>query len=216
MALSSRTLVLAAGITLLIGALIVGRLARSSAPKESGPPERPTAEVSIRKGPTAKPALAEAPPAAPSSSPDAQSQEERRLARAEMTLQAYLDATRYPPDARPIAERPDLALPHQAPVRTLPLARPDLARTAAQVTLRQDRYFAAAEQEIKLGITCSSDAGPARCEVLSARAMRPPDMPGAIDPVPVTFGDDGQGGATAVFHPARTVFSSYRVHISVT
>jgi hypothetical protein len=136
---------------------------------------------------------------------------DRRLVRAEETLAAYLASARYPPSCRPIAERPDLAEPHRVPVRRLPLS----GAARAKVTLRQDRYHAAGAEAVALGIACEIDGAPSSCEVLSASAAPPPDMPPA-GPAAVRFDDAGRGAVAARFAPGEQGFAGYQGPLRVT
>lgn len=135
-----------------------------------------------------------------------------RLDRAEELLENYRSATRYPPDARPLAERPDMQRPHSVPTRTLPLARDGQAAGSARVTLRQDRYFAVGDEQVTMSILCQRGATAVPCGVVSSQAVTPSTTPEVAGPVPVVFredGTDGDGAVTARFQPKDMGFSSY-------
>lgn len=176
-----------------------------------------------RVAPAATPQIARGPAPAPltlAPSPPTGTLAERRLARAELTLQSYLDATRYPPDARPLRERSDQERPHHVPSRRLPLARADRRLTVAQVTLRQDRHYVSGTERVALSIACADTEGPIACDVLSATASIPPDRPdaAAFAPVPVRFAPEPGAGAgvfTADFQPARDGFADHHGPIRV-
>ncbi|MRG93475.1 hypothetical protein [Polyangium spumosum] len=142
---------------------------------------------------------------------------EKRLARARHTLEGYLQATRYPPGARPLSEKPDLQKPHAVQPSTQPLARPDQKLTDARVTLSQDRLYLVGDEAARLAVTCETSEGPARCEVLRAEAKVPASMPQAntLPPAPVVFADDGAGSAAALFAPAKEGFGGYHGPIAI-
>jgi hypothetical protein len=164
--------------------------------------------------------------AAPTGAPalvDPRILKEGRLARAELTLDTYLESTQYPPYARPMSERPDLVRPHHVPTRQLPLARADQKPTSARITLHQDRYFLSGDEQATLSIQCETSAGPVPCEVLSASASVPPDMSHEGGPVAILFADQGRdgdqtagdGALTARVQPARQGFAAYHGPIRV-
>jgi hypothetical protein len=182
-------------------------VAAAPAPKPAG--AAPAAKGRVR-APAPSPAPAEA-ARAPSG--------DRRLARAEQALEAYLASAQYPPSCRPMAEKPDLVQPHHVSARTLPLAhRGEGAsdRGRARVTLRQDRYYAAGDEAVTLGITCALDGAPSTCEVLSATAAPAPDMPPVAGPAPVSFADAGDGSVSAQVLPSALGFAAYHGPIRVT
>ncbi|MDI1483727.1 hypothetical protein [Polyangium sp. y55x31] len=144
---------------------------------------------------------------------------EKRLERARHTLEGYMQATRYPPGARPLSEKPDLQKAHSVAKNTLPLARPDHKLTDARVTLEQDRLYLVGDEAARLRVSCTTSDGPARCEVLRAEARVPETMPQAntMPPARVAFADEGAGGTaiTALFAPAKEGFGGYHGPIAV-
>ncbi|MDI3286215.1 hypothetical protein [Polyangium sp. 15x6] len=144
---------------------------------------------------------------------------EKRLERARHTLEGYVQATRYPPGARPLSEKPDLQKPHSVAKNTLPLARPDHKLTDARVTLEQDRMYLVGDEAARLVVSCTTSDGPARCEVLRAEARVPETMPQAstMPPARVAFADEGAGGSAiaALFAPAKEGFGGYHGPIAV-
>jgi hypothetical protein len=148
-----------------------------------------------------------------------------RLARAELTLESYLQSAQYPPFSRPMSEAPDLVRPHHVDTTKLPLARPDRKLTDAKITLHQDRFLLVGDERVTLSIACETSAGPALCEVLTASARVPPDMahPSARSPIPVLFADQGRegdkvagdGALAAQLQPSTQGFTDYHGPIRV-
>lgn len=143
---------------------------------------------------------------------------ERRLARAEATLNGYLAGTRYPPTSRPMSEQPDQGDPRAAPPQKLPLARADKKLTDAHVILRQDRFFMAGDEQVTFSIACETSEGPAACEVLSSLARSAPRAPATIPSAPqaparsafVSFTPrEDPSSLAAVFCPAKEGFDGY-------
>ncbi len=149
---------------------------------------------------------------------------EKRLERARHTLDAYIEATRYPPHSRPISEHPDQVHPAE-PERDLPLD----AEGAVRILLRQDRVFLTGDETVHFFVRCQTREGaPAPCEVLKAGAREAEHRPGALalSEIPLTFSPDGSstgegqaGGFVASLTPSRDGFALYegtlRVHLEV-
>ncbi|MDC0743647.1 hypothetical protein [Polyangium mundeleinium] len=142
---------------------------------------------------------------------------ERRLERTRHTLEGYLQATRYPPGARPLSEKPDLQKAHSVAKSTQPLARSDKKLTDARVTLEQDRLYLVGDEAARLKVSCTTSEGPARCEVLRAEARVPETMPqaGNMPAAPVVFADEGGSAVTTLFAPAKEGFGGYHGPIAV-
>lgn len=119
---------------------------------------------------------------------------QKRLQRAQSTLDSYLESTRYPPTARPISEKPDLMKPRFEGALTAkqPLARADRKVTDAKVTTRQDRMFVAGDEAITFYLSCENSDGPQRCQV--DQAMLEASDPPAPLKVAARFADEGQPG----------------------
>jgi hypothetical protein len=225
-----RFVVLAAGAAVALG---VGSLALAlRAPSAKATPVRSIAEPARPSSPgRAEDRRAQAtPPEAANTKPIATSMRnapsddgETRLERAETLLENYQRATRYPPDARPIEERPDLVRPHHVPTRRLPLARDGKASETARVTLRQDRYFVTGDEQVTLVIGCQRGPNAVPCEVVSSQAAVPPEMPRSVGSTPVLFNDDGQDGdeasgdgvVAASLKPKASGFGAYHGPIRV-
>jgi hypothetical protein len=190
------TLGIAAAAALALG---VGLWARPSRAVAAAPSTRAEMKPTARRRAPAPPPVATARAVS------------RRLPRAEQNLEAYLASARYPPSCRPMAEKPDLAEPHRVPVRTLPLAH-----GRARVTLRQDRYYAAGDETVALGITCAIGGAPAPCDVISATAAPAPDMPPVAGPVAVAFTSADDGSVSAQLQPSAQGFAAYHGPLRVT
>jgi hypothetical protein len=152
---------------------------------------------------------------------------QQRYTRAEAAYNSYRDATRYPPESRPLAEHADQQRP-LAPVTEETALRDDKGRPAAGLRLRttQERVFLAGEESSRFSIEMLDPAGrPVPLTVRQAAAVSLGDS-AALAPqvrVPVRFGDDGKEGDTvegdgrhgAVLSPARQGFAGYAGTIRV-
>ncbi|HZI09728.1 MAG TPA: hypothetical protein VE153_04995 [Myxococcus sp.] len=168
----------------------------------------------------------------PAQSPKAQELQARRelwtkrLERAKHTLDAYLAATRYPPQSRPSSEHPDQMDPAE-PERRRPLSRDN---KDVQLRLKQDRVFLVGDEVVHFFVSCEdAHQGPRPCEVLSASAHEAEHMTGGAGPdaVPVAFVDSGAAGDvlagdrtfTGRFQPSKQGFPMYagtlRVNVRV-
>ncbi|CAM4015405.1 hypothetical protein G4177_05790 [Corallococcus sp. ZKHCc1 1396] len=167
-------------------------------------------------------------PAPPSLlSPEAREREARRelwqkrLERAKRSLEAYVAATRYPPESRPSREHPD-QMELAEPERTRPLS-PKAAQDGTsdvQLRLKQDKVFVVGDESVLFTVGCEdSRREPRPCEVLSAVAHEADHLlgPGGVAGVPITFGDGGRDGDavagdgihTGRFQPSRQGFAMF-------
>jgi hypothetical protein len=204
-----------------------GKATSHSPVAEGARPVRPRATGAPRNSPRheASPDPSAEPSAAFAALDNPDLLREGRLARAELTLETYLKATRYPPFSRPMSEQPDLVRPRHVDTAKLPLARADRKITDAKITLHQDRFLLVGDEQITLSIACETSAGPAPCEVTSASARVPPDMahPSAEAPIPVLFSDNGRdgdalagdGALAARVQPSTQGFTDYHGPIRV-
>jgi len=212
---SRKRLWIASTITLILGALVLlfaGHFGASArAPSEDAlmaAAPSPTMPAGARprmpppKGPSGE---------APASPDEERELWERRLERAQHTLDSYLQANRYPPESRPIEEQPDQVQPHHVPDVTHPLARKDRKLSDAKVTLRQDRFFLVGDEKVTFFISCENSEGPAPCEVLSSVARRYTSGAdaGVAEGLGVPFTDSGQGSMVAVLQPKTQGFADY-------
>jgi hypothetical protein len=209
-----------AGTALIAGAMLIAALLRRSAPRSASEDSllarAPRAPAAPRKEAAVPREAVRG--AADTAAPDAErSLWQQRLARAQRTLASYLEATRYPPGSRPLAEQPDQMKPHYVAPRTLPLSRKDGKLTDAKVLLGQDRFFLVADERVTFSLSCSTSEGPAACAIQSATASVPPSVEdaGARPTVPIGFAV-GEGRAfTAVFQPSAQGFAGYHGPIRV-
>ncbi|MCI0569177.1 MAG: hypothetical protein L0Y66_00340, partial [Myxococcaceae bacterium] len=92
---------------------------------------------------------------------------ERRLARAQLTLDGYRESTRYPHESRPIREHPDQVYP-ASPEREQLLDKEDPAGNV-RLRLKQEHVFLAGDQTVDFWVRCEDPQGAAvPCEVTSA------------------------------------------------
>ncbi len=151
---------------------------------------------------------------------------EQRLERAKRTLDAYVSATRYPPESRPSSEQVD-QMDLAEPERTRPLSRdnPDV-----QLRLKQDRVFVVGDETVHFVVGCEdAQRAPRPCQVVSASAHEAEHMTGGAGTaaVPLAFHDDGSAGDTLAgdgnftgrFQPSKQGFPMFsgtlRVGVSV-
>lgn len=214
----------AVAVLLLIGSLLFFYARRGGAPDrpseddllaQGSPPSRRAPFPAPRAQAPSKDPLSPPSPAAseePSSEPGSLWQ--KRLARAQGTLDTYLAATRYPPTSRPIEEQPDQVQPHFVSDHTVPLKRRDEKLTDARVTVHQDRYYVVGEEQVTFTIACLNSEGPAPCEVLSTRLRG--EGPGADAGAPTSgggmalpFTPGPTGVLTATFQPGAQGFADF-------
>jgi hypothetical protein len=135
---------------------------------------------------------------------------EKRLERAEETLQRYQQATRYPHESRPAREHPD-QMRHEDTQRTQALDKDDPA-SDVRLRLKQSAVFLAGGQSVDFSVRCESREGEARpCEVASAQVREAETVPGAggLPPVPLAFAAGPDGWHTARFTPAAEGFALF-------
>lgn len=208
------------GVLLSVGLIGPPPSAEQSAPGVSpvaAPLEAPS------KGPARPPPALRRPSDAPAEpgSPDEAREAERalwqkRYERARFTYDSYREATRYPPESRPIQEQPDQVYP-ASPERTRPLNKDE--RGNISLKLKQEKVFVVGEETVRFFVGCenANTHAPLACEVYSGVAHEPPHVAaaGGLTPVPVEFNDSGRNGDevagdgtwTASFQPARQGFA---------
>jgi hypothetical protein len=165
-------------------------------------------------GQTPGPGPLEAPPKSAPEDPSADPEElwERRLERAQRTLDNYLLTTRYPFNSRPLEEQPDQVHPHFVSDQTVRLTRRDDKLTDARVTLHQDRYYVVGDETVTFAIACENSDGPAPCEVLASfpRGEGPgADASAQSSGIIVPFTSEGAGALTATFQPRTQGFAEF-------
>jgi hypothetical protein len=124
---------------------------------------------------------------------------QRRLERAQQTLDAYREATRYPPTSQPLTARRDQAYPNQwiSEDRVLDDAS---GRGAPHLQTTQERVFVQGSESVRFTLSLRDEAGrvlPLRVLHASAREITPPDRGSLYPEVPVSFSDDGANGDAA-------------------
>ena len=122
---------------------------------------------------------------------------QQRYARAEQVYSSYRDATRYPPESRPIDEHPDQVRPFDPVVEELPL-RDASGKPVKDLRLRttQERVFASGAESSRFTIEATDGAGRAvPIQVQRSAAQTIPDSKTLITIVQadVPFSDDGMG-----------------------
>ena len=170
-------------------------------------------------------------PASPASG-DAQAARalwQQRLARAQETLQSYLQSTRYPPDSSPAREHPDQLTPRAPVTRRLPLTKnAERPSQDVQLALRQDRLYLVGAESARLGVRCEDSLGKALpCAVTGRAHALQGAAAQAVPPSAVEFTDDGRNGdeapgdgwLTATLQPVQQGFrgalGSLRVDLDV-
>ena len=146
---------------------------------------------------------------------------QRRYERAEQSFAAYKDATRYPPESRPLAEHPDQIRPF-SPVSEQTQAR-DAQGQAVKFTLRtsQERVFLSGADTVKFSIEALDEKGTLLpVAVTSARAQSLAESRTLTTTIGANldFADDGAGADevagdakyTARLNPAQQGFAQYR------
>jgi len=124
-----------------------------------------------------------------------------RFGRAEQVYNSYRDATRYPPQSRPLAEHPDQQRPFEPVSEDKALKGAD-GKPVAGVRLRttQDRVFMSGAETVRLTVEAVDERGaalPLRVERAAARNL--PDSRALVQlaEVPLAFTDDGLGADAA-------------------
>jgi hypothetical protein len=121
----------------------------------------------------------------------------QRLDRAEHAYQAYRDATRYPPTARPAAEHPGQMQPF-APVQEETALRDAAGKRLPGLTIRttQDKVYVAGVETVRFTLEAFADGGgavPLLVRQSSAQSLADTKALVTIVRVPVPFTDDGSG-----------------------
>ena len=120
-----------------------------------------------------------------------------RYERAEQVYSSYRDATRYPPESRPIDEHPDQVRPF-APVAEEILMRKANGEAVKSIRIRttQERVFMSGAETVKFTIEAVDDSGAVLPMVVTSAAAQ--SLPESTTPVnlirtAVAFTDDGTG-----------------------
>ena len=121
-----------------------------------------------------------------------------RLERAEQSLKAYQEHTRYPHTSRPASEQGDQMFPNLPVVEEHPLREPK-GRTAEGVTLRtsQERVFVQGDESVRFTVAlvdAQGQAQPLRVLNAAAREVTAPSVSSLYPVLPVAFNDEGGNG----------------------
>ena len=144
-----------------------------------------------------------------------------RYSRAEAVYNGYRDATRYPPESRPLSEHPDQAKPYAPIAEDVPL-RDASGKPATGVHLRttQERAFVAAGESVRFSIEAVDESGrsvPLVIERSLAQAMPDTKTLSTIIRADVPFNDNGMapdvaagdGKFSALLTPSVLDFANY-------
>lgn len=124
---------------------------------------------------------------------------QQRLARAQATLAAYRQATRYPHSAQPLSEHADQAYPNQPITEDKAFVAAGGTHAANSVHLHtsQERVFVQGAESVRFTLSLVDDAGhPVALRVLRAAAREVPAAGGSatFPEVPLAFADGGSNG----------------------
>lgn len=122
----------------------------------------------------------------------------QRLERAQATLQAYRDSTRYPHESQPIAAHSDQVYPNQPISEDLALKGAD-GRAVPGVRLRtvQERVFVQGQETVRFSVSVVDEQGkpiPLRILRASARELPAPRTAATHADVEMHFNDEGRSG----------------------
>jgi hypothetical protein len=146
---------------------------------------------------------------------------QERYARATQVYNSYRDATRYPPESRPLMEHPDQVRPFE-PVSEVIAARDASGKPIKGLSLRttQDRVFMGGNESVVFTIAALNDRNePIAMLISDAAAQSIPDTAAPITPIQtsIAFNDNGTGGDAVAFNgtysarftPANQGFASH-------
>lgn len=146
---------------------------------------------------------------------------QERYARAAQVYNSYRDATRYPPESRPLLEHPDQVRPFD-PVSEVVSARDASGKPIKGLNLRttQDRVFMGGNESVVFTIAALNDKNePIALVISEAAGQSIADTAAPITPIKTTlaFNDNGTGGDavafdgtySARFTPANQGFASH-------
>jgi len=148
---------------------------------------------------------------------------EQRLARAQQTLSAYLESTKYPPESRPISEKPDLQTTSQPLANQLPFKKKNgAARGDLRMKTWQSSQRLIADEIVTMTFACISGKGYEPSEFISAQTVEVP--PKGLAATAISFYDDGSHGDerggdrvfSTQFQPsASPQFAGYNGYVNV-
>ncbi|MBB4845444.1 hypothetical protein HNP55_003994 [Paucibacter oligotrophus] len=198
------------GLALVAGLVVLAL--RSPAPAEAGVQLR----ASAASAPASAPAPANTSPLKLAARQDAQAQRQvwqQRLERAQQSLDHYKQATRYPPESRPISEHPDQRQPFAPVVSESPMRTPDgKGVDGVRIVSTQDRVFMSGTETVNFSIAALDASGKA-LPLLATRALAfdLPDPRQALGrpQVGLSFVAAGDGVLRAAFNPASQGFADF-------
>ena len=146
---------------------------------------------------------------------------QERYTRAEAVYNGYRDATRYPPESRPLTEHPDQAKPFAPLAEDVPLRDASgKPTTGAHLRTTQERAFVAAGESVRFTIEAVDESGrsvPLVIERSLAQAMPDTKTLSTIIRADVPFNDNGMapdvaagdGKFSALLTPSVLDFSNF-------
>lgn len=146
---------------------------------------------------------------------------QQRYTRAEAAYSSYRDATRYPPESRPLSEHLDQQRPFE-PIAEEAALRDSEGKPVRGLRIRttQGRVFLSGEESSRFSIEAVDENGrvvPLQVRRSAAQALPDSAALAAAVRVPVPFSDDGQGGDelagdhrhSALLTPSRQGFGAH-------
>jgi hypothetical protein len=146
---------------------------------------------------------------------------QRRYMRAEQVYNDYRDTTRYPPESRPIAERPDQAWPFEPIRKDVPLQDASSKPVkGVRIQTTQERLFLVGAESVKFTVAAVNEEGRALPLVIErsvAQSLHDSSALSAVIAAPVPFADDGaapdglagDGEYSALLTPAAQGFARH-------
>jgi hypothetical protein len=127
---------------------------------------------------------------------------QQRVARAQATLDAYRQSTRYPHESQPISEHPDQVYPNQPIVeeQALRMTGGKAGADAPRLRTTQERVFVQGNETVRFSVSLQDSAGrtlPLRIVRASAHEVPPPGTASLYPDVAMDFNDEGQSGDAA-------------------
>lgn len=166
--------------------------------------------------PASAPALANTSPLKLEARQDAQAQRQlwqQRLERAQQSLDHYKQATRYPPESRPITEHPDQRLPFAPVVSESAMRTPDgKGVDGVRIVSTQDRIFMSGNETVNFSIAALDQSGNT-LPLLATRALAfdlpDPRQAQGRPQLGLNFVAGGDGVLRAAFNPASQGFADF-------
>ncbi|MDP2369066.1 choice-of-anchor X domain-containing protein [Rhodoferax sp.] len=123
---------------------------------------------------------------------------QRRLVRAQESLETYRKTTLYPHESRPISEQPDQVYINQPIVEDQLLRMPG-SKNGKGLNLRttQERVFVVGQESVRFSVSLRDDGGkllPLRVLRATAKEVPDPGRASLFGETPMNFNDDGTSG----------------------